>query len=190
MGMPDARRRWTRDEVLALPDDGNRYELIDGELLVTPAPRLIHQRAVMALYDRIKPYVDRHHLGEVMASPADLDFRRGYSAQPDLFVLPLVGGRKPLDWRQCEVPIFIAEVQSPSTGRNDRTIKRPAYQRAGVGEYWIVDPDSRTVERWRPEDQRPAVALDRAIWQPNSALPAFELDLAEYFAEVWGETPS
>ena len=57
MGMPDVVKRWTREEVLALPDDGNRYELIDGELLVSLSPRALHQRAVWALYDRVHPYV-------------------------------------------------------------------------------------------------------------------------------------
>ncbi len=187
MGMPDVVRRWTREEVLALPDDGNRYELIDGELLVSPSPRLIHQAAVTALYDRIHPYVKRHSLGFTLWSPADLEFGRGYVAQPDLFVVRPFEGRKPRDWRQCGVPIFIAEVLSPSTGRGDRTIKRPAYQRAGVGEYWIVDPDSRTVERWQPDDARPDICLVQAVWRPNPDIECFELDLGGYFAEVWGE---
>src|ERR1051326_8464311 len=98
MGMPEAVRHWTREEVLALPDDGNRYELVNGELLGTPGPRAIHQRAVLALYRRIHPYVEGHQLGEVMLSPADLDLKRGQSLQPDLFVAPLVEGRRPLDW--------------------------------------------------------------------------------------------
>ncbi|MEO8449562.1 MAG: Uma2 family endonuclease, partial [Gemmatimonadota bacterium] len=164
-------------------------ELIEGELLVTPAPRLIHQRAVSELFGRIKLYVARHQLGEVLTAPADLDFRRGFSAQPDLFVVPLFGDRKPREWRECDVPTFIAEVQSPSTARYDRKVKRPAFQRAGVADYWIVDPDSRIVEQWQPLDVRPDVALDRAMWQPDPRIPAFELDLAEYFAEVWGEGP-
>ncbi len=63
MGMPQTVRHWTREEVLALPDDGNRYELIDGELLVSPSPRAIHQRAVIALYNRVYPYLRYNHLG-------------------------------------------------------------------------------------------------------------------------------
>jgi len=187
MGMPGRSRPWTREEVLALPDDGNRYELIDGELLVTPAPRLVHQRAVLALSVRLKPYVETHGLGSLVLAPADLDFRRGYSAQPDLSVVPPVHGRPPLEWDECGVPIFIAEIQSPSTARYDRTIKRPAYQRAGVEQYWIVDCDSRIVERWEPRDQRPEICSTRAVWRPNPVVPPFELDLTGYFAEVWGE---
>ena len=189
MGMPDLVRRWTREEVLALPDDGNRYELVDGELLVSPSPRMIHQIALRALFLRLDPFVTRHRLGTTLWAPADLDLGRGYVVQPDLFVVSEAGTRKLLDWRDCGVPSFIAEVLSPSTGRGDRKVKRPAYQRAGVGEYWIVDPDSRTVERWQATDARPEICLVRAAWQPKPDIDPFELDLGEYFAEVWGEGP-
>ena len=88
MGMPDVVRRWTREEVLALPDDGNRYELIDGELLVSPSPRRVHQLALTALFRRLDPFLTRHRLGTILMAPADLDFGRGYVVQPDLFVIP------------------------------------------------------------------------------------------------------
>ena len=189
MGMPDVVRRWTREEVLALPDDGNRYELIDGELLVSPSPRLIHQIALTALFRRLDHYVTRHRLGTALFAPADLDFGRGYVAQPDLFVVSEVDTRKLRDWPDCGVPSFIAEILSPSTGRGDRKVKRPAYQRAGVGDYWIVDPDSRTVERWQPTDARPELCLVRAVWQPKPEIEPFELNLGEYFTEIWGEGP-
>ena len=87
MGMPDALRRWTRQEVLALPDDGNRYELIDGELVVSPSPRVLHQLAVWALNDRVSPYVRGLGLGITGLAPADLDLRSGQVVQPDLFVV-------------------------------------------------------------------------------------------------------
>src|ERR1041384_639578 len=124
MGMPEAVRHWTREEVLALPDDGNRYELVNGELLVTPAPRAIHRRAVLALYRRIHPYVEGHQLGEGMLSPADLDLRGGQSLHPALFVARLVGGRKPLDWREYHVPFLIAEASFPSTAPSIRGTQR------------------------------------------------------------------
>ena len=189
MGMPDVVRQWTREEVLALPDDGNRYELIDGELLVSPSPRRVHQLALTALFRRLDPFLTRHRLGTILMAPADLDFGRGYVVQPDLFVIPEIDPRKVLDWPDDGVPSFIAEILSPSTSRGDRKVKRPAYQRAGVGEYWIVDLDSRTVERWQPAEARPEICLVRAVWQPNPDIEPFELNLGEYFAEVWGEGP-
>ncbi|MBM4185711.1 MAG: Uma2 family endonuclease [Gemmatimonadetes bacterium] len=187
MGMPNVAHRWTREEVLALPDDGNRYELVDGELLVSPAPRPVHQFAVLRLYDRIMPYVARSGLGEVLLSPADLDFGRRYLVQPDLFVVAGLGRHQLMEWRHYGVPAFVAEVLSPSTSRGDRTVKRPAFQRTGVAEYWIIDPMARLVERWQPADVRPEICLERAVWRPNGAVEPFVLDVAEYFRAVWGD---
>ncbi len=153
MGMPETIRRWTREEVLALPDDGNRYELIDGELVVSPSPRGLHQRAVIALFELVGPFVRRTRIGTVGLAPSDLDLRSGQLSQPDLFVVSRKpDGREPIDWADYGIPFFIAEVTSPSTARYDRITKRRRYQRSGVAEYWIVDPDARIVERWRPQD--------------------------------------
>jgi Uma2 family endonuclease len=189
--MPDTLRRWTREEVLALPDDGNRYELIDGELLVSPSPRGIHQRGVIALYDRIGLFVRRHGLGVTGLAPADLDLRSGQLSQPDLYVVPRKpDGREPIEWPDFEIPFLVVEVLSPSTARYDRITKRRRYQRSGVGEYWIVDLDARVVERWRPTDERPEV-LDTAIaWDPDGANDQLQIDLPGYFREVWGEEPA
>src|SRR5690606_17800762 len=110
MVMPALSRRWTREEVLALPDDGNRYELVDGELLVTPAPRGRHQRVVMKLYDIISPFVHANRIGSMMAAPADLDFRTGQVLQPDLFVGAMIGDREPVDWDEFGIPILVVEV--------------------------------------------------------------------------------
>ena len=189
MGMPDVVRRWTREEVLALPDDGKRYELVEGELLVSPSPSWGHQIALAALFRRLDPFLIRNRLGTALLAPADLDLGRGYVVQPDLFVIPEVNIKKVLDWPDSGIPSFIVEILSPSTGRGDRKVKRPAYQRAGVGENWIVDPDSRTVERWQPNDAHPEICLVRAVWQPKPDIEPFDLDLGEFFAEVWGEGP-
>lgn len=188
MGMPDVIKRWTREEVLALPDDGNRYELLDGELLVTPSPRAVHQRAVAALFRRIDPYVTRHRLGVTGFAPSDLDLEGEDSVQPDLYVVPLLAeGRVPLEWGQYSIPILIAEVLSPSTARNDRIGKRRHYQRRGVLEYWIVDVDARTFERWRPDDLRPEVLAEQLTWSPDLAAEPLEIDLIAFFRDVLGE---
>ncbi len=186
MGMPDLAKRWTREEVLALPDDGNRYELLDGELLVTPSPRGIHQLAVVALYDRVQPYVRQYGLGRTLLAPADLDLRSGQLLQPDLFVYA-IPHRGPLEWSDIGIPLLVGEVLSPSTALNDRNRKRRRYQQSGVGEYWIVDADARLIERWRPNDERPEIRTERIEWHPAESLPPLVIDLADYFSEVWGE---
>lgn len=188
MGMPDAVRRWTREEVLALPDDGNRYELIDGELLVSPSPRVLHQLAVWALYDRVSPYVRQHRLGVTGLAPVDLDLQSGQWVQPDLFVAGRrPDGRAPMAWPEFGVPLFVAEVLSPSTARYDRITKRRRYQRSGVGQYWIIDVDARAVERWCPGDDRPEIVADRITWSPPDAPEPLMIELVEYFREVWNE---
>ena len=185
MGMPQPIADWTAARVLDLPDDGNRYEVVDGELLVTPAPSLPHQRAVRGLYDRLGPFVRAHQLGEVLLSPADIEFDDRTLLQPDLFVAPLVEGRPPRSWKEIRTLLLAAEVLSPSTARADRQVKRRRYQRHGVPEYWIVDLDARLVESWRPGDKRPEILTERLAWQPTPQLPPLELDLAGLFAEAF-----
>lgn len=183
MGMPEATTRWTREMVLALPDDGNRYELVDGELLVTPPPTPRHQRAVAGLLERLQPYVRRNRLGVLFFSPADIELEPGEVMQPDLFLAPVEGGRGPGEWQDIRSLLLAVEVLSPSTARYDRQIKRRRFQRARVPEYWIVDLDARIVERWRPDDARPEVTSETLIWQLSPSVVPLEIDLPGLFAE-------
>jgi Uma2 family endonuclease len=187
MGMPQPIADWTVARVLDLPDDGKRYEVVDGELLVTPAPSLTHQRAIRALYDTIGPFVEAHRLGEVLLSPADIEFDQRTLVQPDLFVAPLIEGRRPRSWREIQGLVLAVEVLSPSTARADRQVKRRRYQRQAVPEYWIVDLDARLVERWRPADERPEILAERLEWQPSANVPPLSIDLVKYFSEILDE---
>ena len=87
MGMPDVVRHWTREEVLALPEDGKRHELVDGELMVSPSPGFLHQLFVKRLASLLDEYVRYHGLGEAFGLPGDLDLGSGQVVQPDIFVL-------------------------------------------------------------------------------------------------------
>jgi Uma2 family endonuclease len=184
MVMPDAAGRWTREMVLALPDDGNRYELFDGELLVTPAPTGLHQLAVVRLYDLVAPFVRANGLGETMLSPADLALGGTQLSQPDLFVVPDIPADR--SWAHFPDPILVAEILSPSSARLDRIVKRRRFQRAGIPEYWIVDLDTRVIERWRPADERREMLDDRLTWRPDAAAQELTIDLPRFFAEVCG----
>lgn len=156
-----------------------------GQLLVSPSPRQAHQDAVRDLVLLLAPYVRAHRIGHLSFAPADLEIRPGESYQPDLFVLPLLeGGRRPREWSEAATPLLVVEVSWPSTARFDRVVKRPAFQDAGVAEFWIVDLDTRLVERWRPGDARPEIAIDRFAWTPAGAAAALEIDLAAFFAGV------
>ncbi len=187
MGMPQATEGWTAEMVRALPDDGNRYEVVDGELLVTPAPRLRHQEAVMELMFMVRPYVHGHGLGCALASPADIEFDPRTLVQPDLFVAPLVAGRRPREWSEIKQLLLAVEVLSPSTARADRTVKRRRYQRHAVPQYWLVDLDARLVERWRAEDDRPEIVTDMLLWHPDPNVPSLEIELPRFFAAVLDE---
>lgn len=186
MVMAAATIRWTADMVRALPDDGNRYEVVDGELLVTPAPTWEHQGASRKLFLRLHGYLASRSIGEAILAPAGVRFARDRMVEPDLFVVPLIDGRAPRTWEEAGRLLLVVEVLSPGTAHADRQVKRRLYQRQGVPEYWIVDVDARLVERWRPEDERPEILTDRLAWRPESAHLPLEIDLAAYFADVRG----
>jgi Uma2 family endonuclease len=189
MHMPRAAEHWTRDQVWALPDDGCRYELIDGELVVTTAPGNRHQMAVTTLCARIFHALEQAPGTAVrlLISPADLQLGGEEEIlQPDLFIYRTESGRHLRDWRDITSPLVAIEVLSPSTARNDRGLKRLRYQRARVPDYWIVDLDGRVVERWRHDDSRPEVLGDRLRWTSGDGAE-LELDLREFFREVAGE---
>ncbi|HXY29154.1 MAG TPA: Uma2 family endonuclease [Gemmatimonadaceae bacterium] len=184
MAMPFAELDWTAQMVRDLPDDGQRHEVVDGEHLVTPAPRLLHQRAIAHLFRELAPYVDAHGLGEPLMSPADVAYGPRTLVQPDLFVIPLLGARRARDWKELPPLTLAVEVISPSSARGDRIVKRKLFQREGIPEYWIVDLDARLVERWRPVDARPEVLAEALNWQPRPDVPPLELDLVGYFGDV------
>jgi Uma2 family endonuclease len=186
MAMP-ATTRWTADMVRALPDDGKRYEVIDGELFVTPSPALPHQEAVFAMANRLAPYVDEHRVGRVFMSPSDVTFPDGSLVQPDVFVAPLIDGRRPRQWSGVKNLLLAVEILSPSTARADRQVKLRLFRRQRVPEYWIVDVDARLIERWRPDDQRPEILAEQLEWQPDPQYPSLVIELAEYFRDVIGE---
>ncbi len=174
----------TLDEFFALPEDSScREELLAGVYVVSPNPTLRHQRAVLALYHRLTPALEGHP--ELLLFPISGDIVLGPRTVvvPDLFVVP-----RPLSsyvhWREVARPLLAVEVLSPGTAGRDRGIKRRLYQQAEVPEYWIVDLDSRLVERWRPGDERPEILSETLRWQPLESAAAFELDLAGFFAEV------
>ena len=181
MGMPDLARRYTVDEVLAFPEDGNRYELVDGELLVTPAPRVRHQVVLGRLHLAVGRFLQDHPVGDVFFAPADLFWRDTDYVQPDLFVVPV--GQVTNDWRDIRSLLLAVEVVSPSSSRADRIMKRRLYQRMEVPAYWIVDPDARLVEVWRPGDTRPEIATETVIWQVAVAAAELRVALEEIFKD-------
>lgn len=187
MAMPAVTDRvWTAAEVQALPDDpSHRYECVDGVLLVSPAPRMAHQSAVTVLVGMLDALVRQAGVGAVFVAPSEWILDPRTLVQPDLYVVPLVDGRRPRTEAERGQPLVFIEVLSPSTARFDRVVKRARYQRAGI-EYWIVDLDSRLVERWLPQDERPSIHAEELVWQPTGAAAPFVIALEPFFTEVLG----
>ncbi|MGH7581437.1 MAG: Uma2 family endonuclease [Gemmatimonadales bacterium] len=175
---------WTADMARRLPDDGNRYEVVYGELLVTPAPGLWHQRLVLRLAGALQDYLGSHPgSGVAFTSPADISWGPDVLLQPDVFVVP-VGQARTLEWSAIRDLLLVAEVLSPSNPRHDRFTKRRRYQEARVPLYWIIDGDARQVEVWTPGDAFPRIERDRLVWQPEGAGTPFTLPLEELFRPI------
>lgn len=187
MGMPGlARRYWTAEDVRALMDESRhwpRYELLDGELLVTPAPNKPHQLAVTAMVALLAPYCDREALGVALVSPADIELVPESIMQPDVFVVPeaIIGKSASSGWQDVTSLLLAVEVLSPSTQRQDRVRKRDFYLANGVREYWILDLDARIVEGWRPNSERPSIHRDEITWHPAGAASPLRIDLKAFF---------
>jgi Uma2 family endonuclease len=184
MGMTAQHTEWTAEMARAIPDDGNRYEVLDGELFVTPAPSTPHQRALRLLFELLNPYVTRHAIGELFWSPADIEFSPRRLVQPDLFVVRLPDGKPLRAWRDVTGLVLAVEALSPTTARADRHKKRHIYMEEAVDEYWIVDLDARVFERWKSAEARPEVLADALHWQPRSDSEPLVIDLPDYFAKV------
>jgi len=182
MGMA-APLYYSAEMVRALPDDGNRYETVHGELLVTPAPRVWHQEIVFRLGHELQGYLADIGLGHLFQSPADISWGPDILVQPDLFVVELDQARS-LDWSQMKDLLVTIEVLSPTTARYDRHTKRRLYQEVGIPCYWIVDPDEKLVEVWTPESLFPAVERGRVKWKPEGVEREFVLDLADLFKPI------
>ncbi len=182
-------RRWSADDVRALPDTpGQRFECVDGALLVTPSPTRSHQWMIADLLRMLEAYARAEGVGTALMAPSDVELDAHTLVQPDLYVLPLVDGRRPYDDAEVGVPLLFIEVLSPSTSRFDRVVKRQRYQRQGI-EYWIVDLDARLVERWLPTATSPEIISGTITWQPVGAGTMLSLDVAPLFNEAMGVPP-
>jgi Uma2 family endonuclease len=190
MAMPaQSARRWTAREVRELIDAAPlatpRYELVDGELLVTPAPSPFHQRAVVELIVALNAYLHVERIGHVLTSPSDVELEPEFITQPDIYVVPMAEWRRLASNDATVRELLLAiEVLSPSSSRHDRVRKRPLYQRH-VPAYWIVDLDARLFERWTPGDERPEWLTETLAWHPAGAMTPFTLNVPAFFAAIF-----
>jgi len=167
-----ATKVWTLADLDALPDDGNRYEIVDGELLVTPAPGPAHEEIAARLAEVLVPYVAANRLGRVYM-PKGVVQHQGSQVEPDLQV------RQPLSfdlpWDRQPVPILVVEILSPSNRPRHQLIKRRKYTEIGVHEYWIVDRARMTFTAVSADGD--AVHKTAFQWHPRGAPEPLIIDV-------------
>ncbi len=183
--MVSALRPQTWEDLWAIPEDGNRYEPMDGEVLVSPPPHRKHQEVAGAVHVLVHDHVKAENLGDVYFAPADVRTSPHDTVQPDLFFIR----RERLhiyqpDGVMEEPPDLVVEVLSPSTRSRDLVRKAAWYARAGAPEYWTVDPDPlelriRVLRNGRYEEVEPAGGILR-----STVLPTLSIDVAALFADL------
>jgi Uma2 family endonuclease len=185
----DSGRRWTVKEAWSLPSDGNRYEVVHGELLVTPAPNPRHQTLITRLMQVLIPYLaPLGYRDALFVGPADFFHSTDVYLQPDILVCR--PEEVSADWRTVRRLVLAVEVVSPSSRHFDRGAKRRAYQAAGTATLWIVDPATSTVEIWTPEATVPVACRDTLKWRVRIGADELVVDVARLLRELPGEVQS
>ena len=174
-------REWTLAEMHRLPEDGNKYELVRGELFVTPAPRDEHESIAARLNDMLAPYVKLQGLGQVFRPRAVMRYR-GSEVEPDLMVRARHPDRRgdDSDWTRAPIPILVVEILSDYTRHRDRREKKELYMDAGVAEYWIVDAEERSITVVRPGAAE-LTTHDLLSWSPKGASNPLSFRVADVF---------
>ena len=181
MVMPLPMPRLTIDMLDDFPEDGTRYELLEGMLLVTPAPNFAHQVVATRLTTALVAAV--RGSGAEVVSVGAIQRGKYTQLQPDVLVCP-PGVRPSLNWRDIRGWWLAAEVLSPSSRLYDREVKRAAYLSLGVEEYWVVNPEDCSVEVWSGGRSGGLTATDSLVWRPSPLDREIVIDLREVFQGV------
>ena len=186
MAMPATQTEWTVDMLDTLPNDGQRYELIDGVLFVTPAPGEAHQDVTGYLYTLLRAYLQGSAVGRAMISPSDVrrGDRRRNRVQPDVFVIRLTEGKRPPYPYELSDLLLAVEVPSPTNPAYDYHTKRELYLSNGVAEYWVLNAEARNLSRWRGDADPGEVLSARVEWHPAGMPAPLVIDLPAFFDEA------
>jgi Uma2 family endonuclease len=171
------------EEFRQLPTDGKRYELVCGEVHVTPAPATRHQAIVQNLSGNLWPHVIKNRLGEVWTAPLDVRLIGETALQPDLvFISNARAGIIQENWI-AGAPDLVVEVLSPSTATYDRATKLPIYADAGVPEVWLVDSQAKTLEVLKLQGEKYILEASHAGDQiiTSNLFPGWQLPLRDLF---------
>ena len=191
-GMAGSATKLTYEDFVLFPDDGKRHELIDGEHYVTPASNRRHQVAVTNLTALLVLAVRERRLGRVFVAPFDVVFTRYDVVEPDLLFISAERSAVLTDANVQGAPDLVIEVLSPTSRRQDEVLKRDLYERGGVAEYWLVDPEAETVKVLRRlEGDAEAARFDRPLLLTlregdalsTPLLPGLEIPLSAIFED-------
>ena len=150
-----AGMKLTYEDFVLFPDDGERHELIDGEHYVTPSPNTKHQRVSLHLVVMIGGWLEEHRIGHLFHAPYDVVLSRFDIVEPDLLYLSNERAAEVMTTLHLQgAPELVVEIGSPGTRARDETIKRRLYERAGVSEYWCIDPELDVVRVYRRDGDR------------------------------------
>ena len=186
-GVPGPRQgEWTYQDYKAIPDDGKRYEIVNGVLLFMPSPTRSHQKIVGEIFSYLRTHVQLAGLGEVYMSPFDVELEPRTVFQPDVLVVLNAELGKVTEGGVIGGPSLVVEIASPSTGPYDRLTKYPEYARAGVPEYWIVKPEQRTVELLflQRGDYRSLGIFYGQDTLPSRVIPGLPVRVEQFFATL------
>lgn len=184
--MPGPKQgHWTYKDYIALPDDGSRYEIVNGVLYMTPSPSGAHQDAVLEIAAYLRDFVKHTGIGKVRVSPFDVELAHNVVVQPDILVILNDHHDRIEENRIVGAPDLVVEVSSPGTATYDRNTKYYAYARAGVVEYWIADPIARTVEVLvlNFNNYNSLGVFRGKATLPSQVLPGFPTQVEQFFLE-------
>lgn len=177
--------RLTYEDFCEFPEDGKRYEIIDGELFMSPAPVIAHQRISRILVLAIGNYLDAYPLGELFDAPVDVVFSETDIVEPDIVVV-LKERAHIITQKNIEgAPDFIIEILSPFNRRMDLKRKRVLYEKFGVKEYWIVDTEMETVQKLLLQNGQ---LVDAGIFETeqkisSAVISGFEMEVKKIFGK-------
>lgn len=178
--------KFTYEDYLLLPEDGKQYEIIEGELFMTPAPITNHQKVLFELGKKIDNFVLKNHLGIVIIAPCDVLFSKTNIMQPDLIFVSKENRAIITEKNIQGAPDLLVEITSPNTKDKDLVLKKKLYAKFGVKEYWIVFMKEEKVEIWRLEEN--AFNLDDVFERHDTLksplLKGLEILLLDVFREI------
>lgn len=177
------RKKYTYEDYLQLPEDGKRYELIHGELIMTPAPLTIHQKVSLKIVELLLDFLKEHKIGELLFALVDVVLSPENVVQPDILFVGKERSQIITDKNIAGAPDLVIEILSPASGYYDLIDKKELYETFGVKEYWIVDPMKQWIEIYVNENQKFKLLqrLDKQGVIQSKVLDGLQVELAKIF---------